>query len=53
MSNRRAILFVNPSRNEAVSAAKELSQLLINEGFQLFTSSDVSIDGVMNMPLET
>jgi NAD+ kinase len=46
-------LFVNPSRNEAVSAAKELSQLLIKEGFQLFTSSDVSIDGVMNMPLET
>jgi NAD+ kinase len=53
MSNRRAILFVNPSRNEAVSAAKDLSQLLIKEGIQLFTSSDVSIDGVMNMPLET
>jgi NAD+ kinase len=53
MSIRRAILFVNPSRNEAVAAAKELSQLLIKEGFQLFTSSDVAIDGVMNMPLET
>lgn len=53
MSTRRAILFVNPSRNEAVAAAKELSQLLINEGFHLFTSSDVAIDGVMNMPLET
>jgi NAD+ kinase len=53
MSIRRAILFINPSRNEAVAAAKELSQLLINEGFQLFTSSDVAIDGVMNMPLET
>ena len=53
MSNRRAILFVNPSRNEAVAAAQELAQLLIKEGFQLFTSSDVAIDGVMNMPLET
>lgn len=53
MINRRAIIFVNPSRNEAVAAAVELSALLIKEGFQLFTSSDVAIDGVMNMPLET
>jgi len=53
MSTRRAIVFVNPSRDEAVTAAKELSRLLIEEGFQLFTSSDVTIEGVMNMPLET
>jgi len=53
MSTRRAIVFVNPSRDEAVTAAKELSRLLIEEGFELFTSSDVTIEGVMNMPLET
>ena len=53
MSPRRAILFVNPSRSEAVAAAIELSALLIKEEFQLFSSSDVSIDGVTNMPLET
>lgn len=53
MSQRRAILLVNPSRSEAVAAAKELSRLLISEGFDLFTSSDVSIEGVTNTALET
>lgn len=53
MSQRRAILLVNPSRSEAVAAAKELSRLLIGEGFDLFTSSDVSIEGVTNTALET
>lgn len=53
MTFRRAILLVNPSRSEAVTAAIELSSILINEGFQLFTSSDVSIDGVTNTQLET
>jgi NAD+ kinase len=53
MSQRRAILFVNPSRSEAVAAAIELAALLIKEDFQLFSSSDVVIDGVTNMPLET
>ncbi len=52
MSTRRAILFVNPSRTEAVSAAIELSSLLIKEGFQLFTSSDVTIFGVENVSLD-
>lgn len=53
MSARRAIMLVNPSRSEAVTAAKELATLLIKEGFDLFSSSDVTIDGVTNMPLET
>jgi NAD+ kinase len=52
MSQRRAILLVNPSRSEAVAAAGELSALLINEGFQLFTSSDVSLPGVANTSLD-
>jgi NAD+ kinase len=46
-------MLVNPSRSEAVTAAKELATLLIKEGFDLFSSSDVTIDGVTNMPLET
>jgi NAD+ kinase len=53
MSARRAILLVNPSRSEAVAAAGQLSALLLAEGFHLFTSSDVTIDGVANVPLET
>lgn len=53
MSTRLAILFVNPSRTEAVSAANELSSLLIKAGFQLFTSSDVTISGVENVSLDT
>lgn len=53
MSQRSAIILVNPSRSEAVSAAIELSAILINEGFQLFSSSDVQIDGVINTSLET
>jgi len=53
MSTRRAIMLVNPSRSEAVIAAKELAKLLINEGFILFSSSDVTIEGVTNIPLET
>lgn len=53
MNKRSAILLVNPSRSEAVNAAIELSAILIKEGFQLFTSSDVQIDGVVNTSLET
>jgi NAD+ kinase len=53
MSQRNAIILVNPSRSEAVSAAIELSAILIKEGFQLFSSSDVQIDGVINTSLET
>lgn len=52
MSQRSAILLVNPSRSEAVSAAIELSAILIKEGFNLFTSSDVEIEGVVNTSLE-
>lgn len=52
MSNRRAIIFVNPSRVEALAAAKDLAHLLAKEGFDLFTSSDVEIPGVVNTSLE-
>ena len=44
--SRRSIFVINPSRSEAVSAAKEISQILLKEGFQLSTPSDVNIIGI-------
>jgi NAD+ kinase len=49
MSQKRAaVLVVNPSRAEAVEAASVLARLLLKANFDLFTISDVSIDGVSN-----
>jgi NAD+ kinase len=50
--SRHIIFLVNPSRPEAVSAAKELSQLLLKEGFALSTPSDISVLGISNTPVE-
>jgi len=47
--SRHIIFLVNPSRPEAIAAAKELSQLLLKEGFTLSTPSDVSILGIANV----
>jgi len=44
--SRNAIFLVNASRPEALVATKELSQLLLKEGFTLTTPSDVNILGV-------
>jgi NAD+ kinase len=53
MSQKRAaVLVVNPSRSEAVDAATVLAGLLQNANFDLFTISDVSIDGVTNSAAE-
>jgi NAD+ kinase len=46
MINRRAVLLVNASREEAVNAARDLSASLIAAGFELITPSDVEIEGV-------
>ena len=49
MSQKRAaVLVINPSRVEAVEAATVLAELLHKANFDLFTISDVSIDGVTN-----
>jgi NAD+ kinase len=49
MSQKRAaVLVVNPSRAEAVEAARVLAALLLKADFDLFTISDVSINGVTN-----
>ena len=53
MSQKRAaVLVVNPSRSEAVEAATVLAELLYKANFDLFTISDVSIDGVTNSAVD-
>ena len=44
--SRHAIFVINPSRVQAVTAAKEISQILLKEGFTLSTPSDVSVVGI-------
>ncbi len=44
--SRHAIFVVNASRAEAVAATKEISQILLKEGFTLSTPSDISILGI-------
>jgi NAD+ kinase len=53
MSQKRAaVLVVNPSRTEAVEAASVLADLLLKADFDLFTISDVTINGVTNSAAE-
>ena len=47
--SRHAIFVINPSRAEAVSAAREISQILLKEGFTLSTPSEVSVLGISQM----
>jgi NAD+ kinase len=49
MSIRRAVFLVNPSRPEAVEAAKQLSSLLKAAQFELVTVSDVEITGIQHV----
>lgn len=47
--SRRAIFVINPSRTEAVGAAKEISQILLKESFTLSTPSDVNVLGISHV----
>jgi NAD+ kinase len=47
--SRHAIFVINPSRAEAVTAAREISQILLKEGFTLSTPSEVSVLGISQM----
>jgi NAD+ kinase len=49
MSTRSIAFLINPSRPEAIKAAGELTPLLTTAGFNLYTVSDVSIDGIKNV----
>jgi NAD+ kinase len=51
MSKRGAVLVVNPSREEALLSARELALLLGEAGFNLVTTSDVSVKGVRSISL--
>ena len=53
MSTRNIALVISPSRDEAKRAAHELAELLGTQGFQLFTTSDVSITGVANVKVDS
>jgi NAD+ kinase len=46
MSTRSLAFLINPSRPEAIKAAGELAPLLSSAGFNLYTVSDVLIDGI-------
>ena len=46
MSKRRAVVFINPSRVEAVKAAEELALILSAESFELVTPTDVAIKNI-------
>lgn len=53
MSQKRAaVLVINPARAEAVQAATTLAELLLEANFDLFTISDVVINGVSNCAAE-
>ena len=49
---RAAVLVVNPSRVEAVEAATVLAGLLITANFELFSISEVAIEGVTNCAVD-
>jgi NAD+ kinase len=46
VTTRSICLVINPSREDAISAAKELAPLLQAAGFSLFTISDVDIESI-------
>jgi NAD+ kinase len=52
MSIRSCAFLINPSRPEAISAARELAPLLFSAGFSLYTISDVSIEGIKKVSAE-
>jgi NAD+ kinase len=52
MSIRSVAFLVNPSRPEAISAARELAPLLFSAGFSLYTISDIDIEGIKKVSAE-
>jgi NAD+ kinase len=52
MTIRSAALVISPSRAEAIAAAKELAPLLYSAGFSLYTTSDVSLEGIKKVSPE-
>ena len=46
---RKALFVINPLRQEAQSAAVELASLLANEGFEISTTSDIELSGIVKV----
>ncbi len=46
MSKRRAVVFINPSREEAVNAASDLAVLLVARDFELVSPTEVAIENI-------
>lgn len=53
MSTRRAVVFINPSRVEAVAAARDLAAILISKGFDLVSPTDVSIENISQISIDS
>jgi NAD+ kinase len=51
--SRHAIFVINPSRAEAVTAAKEISQILLKGGFTLSTPSEVNVLGISQISADS
>ena len=51
--SRHAIFVINPSRAEAVTAAKDISQILLKEGFTLSTPSEVNVLGISQISADS
>jgi NAD+ kinase len=52
MSKRRAVVLINPSREEAVTAARKLAEILIPQGFDLVTPTEVEIENIPRVQAE-
>jgi len=50
--SRSVIFLVNASRPEALIATKDLSQLLLKEGFTLSTPSEINVLGITQTPID-
>lgn len=51
--SRRAVVFINPSRSEAVSAAGALAKILVAQGFELVSPTEVSIPDINPVSVES
>jgi NAD+ kinase len=52
MSKRRAVIFINPSRVEAVSAARELAAILTAQNFELVSTTEVTVENIAQVSMD-
>lgn len=52
-TSRKVVFVINPQRAEALLAAQQISKELLNQGFELFTVSDVIVTGLLKTDLKT